>query len=201
MISTLLQGFMMGLAYAMPIGAQNIYVINSASRGTRKDAIKTALVFATMDISLGIACIIGVGQAIQSHAVVRDVLGAVGAGFLIFLGYKLTIKQANIETETNLSISGSLWKAAMLLTWCNPHALIDGSILLGSYQASLSIMETYIFACGLAIASATWFLSLTTFVNRFRSMFTTRTLACINRMCGVVMIGFGVKLALSLVGI
>ena len=191
----------MGLAYAMPIGAQNIYVINSASRGTRQHAIKTALIFATMDISLGIACIIGVGQAIQSHAIVRDVLGAIGAGFLIFLGYKLSRKQANVQTDTSLSMSGSLWKAAMLLTWCNPHALIDGSILLGGYQASLSIMETYVFACGLAIASATWFLSLTTVVNRFHSMFTCRTLTLINRMCGVAMIGFGAKLALSLVWI
>lgn len=77
MISTLGQGFLLGLAYAMPIGAQNLYVINSASRGNMNNAMRTALIFAVMDISLGIACILGVGQLIQTHAMLRLVIGSV----------------------------------------------------------------------------------------------------------------------------
>lgn len=201
MISILAQGFALGLAYAMPIGAQNLYVINSASRGTMNNALKTALIFAVMDISLGIACIVGVGQAIQAHDLVRYAVGGVGTGFLLFLGYKLLVKTPSSDTDRNLALSGSLWKAAFLLTWCNPHAIVDGSVLLGGYQSSLSHLETYLFAGGLALASSTWFLSLSTVVNRFKASITSRTMTNINRLCGLAMMFFGVRLALSLFGV
>lgn len=38
------QGFTMGLAYAAPIGLQNLFVINSALTNTRRRALLTALI-------------------------------------------------------------------------------------------------------------------------------------------------------------
>jgi L-lysine exporter family protein LysE/ArgO len=200
-ISILGQGFVLGLAYAMPIGAQNLFVINSASRGNMDNALRTALIFAAMDISLGIACILGVGQLIQSHDMVRLVIGSIGSGFLLYIGYGLLRKKVQpIESATS-SVVGSLWKAAFLLTWCNPHALIDGSVLLGGYQSALSSTEIYIFSAGLALASSTWFISLSTVVNRFRASITPKSLRVINRVCGAAMVIFGVRLALTMVGV
>ncbi len=199
MISILAQGFTLGLAYAMPIGAQNLFVINSASQGTMKDSLKTALIFAAMDISLGIACIVGVGQAIQSHDLVRLAVGGIGSAFLLFIGYKLLVKKVSSNTEHVPTFARSVWKSAFLLTWCNPHAIIDGSVLLGGYQSSFSLLETYFFAGGLALASSAWFLSISIMVNRFKTSVTNRMMTNINRLCGVAMIIFGVRLAISLV--
>lgn len=201
MISILGQGFALGMAYAMPIGAQNLYVINSASRGTMSQALRTALIFAAMDISLGVACIVGVGQIVQSHDLARLAIGAIGAGFLLFIGYKLLRKRVDAADNAPVSLAGSLWKAAFLLTWCNPHALIDGSVLLGGYQSTLTVAEIYIFALGLAMASTTWFVSLSTVVHRFRAVVTSRAMTIINRICGAAMIVFGARLALSVAGI
>lgn len=197
MISTLSEGFLLGLAYAMPIGTQNLFVINSAARGTMPQAVRTAMIFAFMDISLGIACILGVGNLIQSHDMAKPVIGSIGAGFLLYIGYRLLTKKADVADSQAPSAFGSLWKAAFLLTWCNPHALIDGSVLLGGYQSALSQSDTYIFSIGLALASSTWFFSLSTIVNRFNSHFTPRGIGWINRVCGMTMIVFGIKLALS----
>lgn len=199
MIQTIGQGFLLGLAYAMPIGAQNLYVINSASRGTMDNAMRTALIFALMDISLGIACILGVGHLIQTHSMVRLLVGSVGSGFLLFVGYGLLRKSAPVTDSATPSVFGSLWKAAFLLTWCNPHALIDGSVLLGGYQSALSRADVTMFACGLALASSTWFISLSTLVNRFKTAITPNSMTIINRICGVAMVAFGLKLAFSMV--
>jgi L-lysine exporter family protein LysE/ArgO len=199
MIETIGQGFLLGLAYAMPIGAQNLYVINSASRGTMDNAMRTALIFALMDISLGIACILGVGHLIQTHSMVRLLVGSVGSGFLLFVGYGLLRKSAPAADSSTPSVIGSLWKAAFLLTWCNPHALIDGSVLLGGYQSALSGAEVTMFAGGLALASSTWFISLSTVVNRFKASITPSSITIINRICGVAMVAFGLKLAFSMV--
>ena len=200
MMSILGQGFLLGLAYAMPIGAQNLFVIDSASRGNMNNALRTALIFAAMDISLGIACILGVGHLIQTHDMLRVVIGSVGSGFLVYIGYGLLRKKALPRETTKTSVIGSLWKAAFLLTWCNPHALIDGSVLLGGYQSALTSAEVYIFAIGLALASSTWFISLSTVVNRFRSALTPAKLGVINRVCGAAMLVFGIRLALTIMG-
>jgi len=109
MIETLGQGFLLGLAYAMPIGAQNLYVINSASRGNMDNAMRTALIFATMDISLGIACILGVGHLVQTHSMIRLLVGSLGAGFLLFIGYGLIRKSAPVADSAKPSVIGSLW--------------------------------------------------------------------------------------------
>ena len=199
MIEAVGQGFLLGLAYAMPIGTQNLYVINSAARGTMNSALRVAIIFALMDISLGIACILGVGHLIQSHSVARLLAGSVGSGFLLFVGYGLLRKSASPVDSATPSAIGSLWKAAFLLTWCNPHALIDGSVLLGGYQSALSGAEVALFACGLAIASSTWFLSLSTMVNRFKASITPKSITIINRICGIAMVGFGLRLAFSMV--
>lgn len=201
MISILGQGFVLGLAYAMPIGAQNLFVINSASRGNMNNALRTALIFAAMDISLGVACILGVGSLIQSHDLVRVAIGALGSGFLVYIGYGLLRKKVQALDSSKASVVGSLWKAAFLLTWCNPHALIDGSVLLGGYQSALSSTEVYIFAGGLALASSTWFISLSTIVNRFRTSLTPKSLGVINRVCGIAMLVFGIRLALTMAGV
>ena len=199
MIATLGQGFLLGLAYAMPIGAQNLYVINSASRGNMNNAMRTAMIFAVMDISLGIACILGVGHLIQTHSMLRLLIGSVGSGFLLFIGYSLLRKAAPVADSAKPSVVGSLWKAAFLLTWCNPHALIDGSVLLGGYQSALSSAEVTLFAGGLALASSTWFISLSTVVNRFKAAITPSSITIINRICGAAMVVFGIRLALSMV--
>jgi len=198
MIATLGQGFLLGLAYAMPIGAQNLYVINSASRGNMNNAMRTAMIFALMDISFGIACILGVGHLIQTHEMLRLVIGSVGSGFLLFIGYGLLRKSAPKADSTKTSVVGSLWKAAFLLTWCNPHALIDGSVLLGGYQSALSAAEVTLFAGGLALASSTWFISLSTVVNRFKTSITPNRITIINRICGVAMVAFGIHLAFTM---
>lgn len=198
MISTLTQGFAVGLAYVMPIGAQNLYVINSAAKGSTKHALATALIFAAMDISLGIACIIGIGQLIQSHLLIRFAIGILGAAFLLSMGYKLAFQQTSTAASPSSALPQSILKAAFLLTWCNPHALIDGSVLLGGYQSSLTIHETYLFAAGVSLASASWFISISTIVNKFRSVITQRFMTIVNRICGLTLIIFGVRLAFSL---
>ena len=199
MIATVTQGFLLGLAYAMPIGSQNLYVINAASRSSMSQAMRTALIFAVMDISLGVACILGVGHVIQSHELTRLAIGSVGAGFLMYIGYTLLRRSSPSVDTTKPSVIGSLWKAAFLLTWCNPHALIDGSVLLGGYQSVMTGAETALFSVGLAIASSTWFISLSALVNHLKSSLNVRAFGVINRLCGLTMIGFGIKLAVTMI--
>lgn len=51
----------MGLAYVAPIGAQNLFMIQTAMGNDRKRAFLTALILFCFDAPLGIACFFGAG--------------------------------------------------------------------------------------------------------------------------------------------
>ena len=61
MISTYFQGLSLGLAFAAPIGMQNLFVINSAMGRKLGRAMATSLIVTFWDISLGLACFLGAG--------------------------------------------------------------------------------------------------------------------------------------------
>lgn len=63
----LFQGHSLGLAYVAPIGMQNLFVINSAMSQKLRRAIVTALIVIFWDISLALACFLGVGALIENN--------------------------------------------------------------------------------------------------------------------------------------
>lgn len=67
MLSIYLQGLSLGLAYVAPIGMQNLFVINSAMNQKLKQAIITALIVIFWDVSLGLACFLGVGTLMEAY--------------------------------------------------------------------------------------------------------------------------------------
>jgi L-lysine exporter family protein LysE/ArgO len=81
------------------------------------------------------------------------------------------------------------------VTWLNPQALIDGSLLLGGFRASLPIAEANTFILGVALASFSWFVGLTTAITLFKKAFSVKVLTIINVICGAVIVFYGVKLA------
>lgn len=88
---------------------------------------------------------------------------------------------------------------AFVVTWINPQALIDGSMLLGAFRATLPAGEELAFVCGFASASVIWFLSVTTLISLFSARFTDKVLRVINIVCGAVMIFYGGKLLWSFI--
>ena len=48
---------------------------------------------------------------------------------------------------------------AFVVTWCNPQALIDGTLMLGAVRASLPAGQAPLFVMGTASASCLWFLA------------------------------------------
>ena len=81
----------------------------------------------------------------------------------------------------------------------DPQAIIDVSLLLGSFRVALPPEESGLFLWGVVCASCLWFLSLTTISSLFKNRFTPRLLRIINLVCGLVIFFYGVKLGWSFV--
>jgi L-lysine exporter family protein LysE/ArgO len=192
-----LEGLFLGCAYAMPIGAQNIFVIHSAVKEGLPQSFRTALIVSIMDVSLGVACFMGLGLIFAQLPFLRLALLAGGSAFLVRFSYKLLTDRTGIPVncDTTRFNTWSVLRSGFVLTWFNPHALIDGSVLFGTYRASLPESGLMPFITGMVIASPLWFFSLTGVMGGFREVLSYKLFRFLNVACAVVMAGFGIKLA------
>ncbi len=196
----LFQGFLLGLAYVAPIGMQNIYVINSAIRSRKFRAYQVALITSFFDISLALACFFGVGLIMDKIPLLRYFIMAVGSIAVIYIGYSLIKSVPSIDEEVDVDqpIVKVVWMC-FVVTWLNPQALIDGSLLLGGYKASLPYFASRFFISGVATASLSWFLILTTIIIVFKKAIGDKILRYINIVCGAIIIFYGLKLGYSFI--
>lgn len=200
MFKVFLQGFLFGLAYVAPIGAQNLYVINSAVSKTKLRAYQTALITIFFDITLALACFFGVGLVLSKFGVIKNIVMLIGCIAVIYIGInliKLVPKQAE-ERKVNDTFL-KVVSICFAVTWLNPQAIIDGTLLLGGIQASLAAETSKNFIIGAAAASFVWFMSLTTIVTVFKNILTVKVLRYINIVCGSVIVFFGFKLGYVLI--
>lgn len=191
----LLQGLTMGLAYVAPIGVQNLFVIHTALTGPRRRALGTAGIVIFFDVSLALACFFGVGAAMEAFPILRGGVLLVGSLVVLAIGVGLLRDKGELEGGTPLPATlPKTISTACLVTWCNPQALVDGTLMLGAFRASLPAAQAAPFICGVGLASCLWFLGLTLVVSLLSCRFTPRVVRLINRICGVWILFYGGKL-------
>lgn len=199
LIKYVLQGFLLGIAYVAPIGMQNLYVINSAIGLRRTKAYQVALVTTFFDVSLAIACFLGIGLLVDKMPMLSNAILLFGSIAVIYIGVSLVRAKPKLNTvEVSNSLLKVIW-TCFVVTWLNPQALIDGSLLLGGFRASLPGNASTFFITGVALASFTWFMSLSTIISIFKHAFKSRTLKLINVICGSIIIVYGLKLGYTLI--
>ena len=192
------QGLTMGLAYVAPIGMQNLFVINTALTQKRSRVYLTALIVIFFDITLGLACFLGVGALMQALPWLQKVILAAGSLIVIWIGIGLVRAKASLEGGKDVNVP--IWKvitSACVVTWFNPQAIIDGTMMLGAFRASLPEGTDAYFIAGFASASVCWFLGISTVLSLLGARVNEKILTIINKVCGVVIIFYGCKLAYS----
>jgi L-lysine exporter family protein LysE/ArgO len=195
----LLQGFLLGLAYLAPIGMQNMYVINSAMRMSRMKAYQVALITFFFDVSLALACFFGVGALLELYPVLRGVVLLIGFVAATYIGIRLILSKPELK---DIAMDEPLAKIAAMcfaVTWFNPNAIIDGTMLLGGIRASLPPDASNLFIIGVALASLAWFNGLVTVISTFKSKINGGILRLINGVCGGVIVAYGLKLGYDLI--
>lgn len=189
-----LQGLALGLAYVAPIGMQNLFVINSALTQPRWRALLTALIVIFFDITLAMACFFGIGLIMQKYAAVQMAMLFIGGLVVVYIGgslLKSSVRQ--IGGAQQMPLGKTVW-AACVVTWFNAQAVIDGTMLLGAFKASMTEAQSLHFLFGVLSASCLWFITLAMVVSLAGSLVTPRVLGLINKICGAVIAVYGLRL-------
>lgn len=189
------QGLTMGLAYVAPIGLQNLFVINSALTNTRRRALLTAWIVIFFDVTLAFACFFGIGAVMERYQWLQMVILCVGSLIVIYIGIGLLRAKAEEidRSKTTDSIRKTI-SSACVVTWFNPQAIIDGTMMLGAFHVTLPAQQSIPFISGVGIASCLWFTGITLAISLFSDRFNAKTLRIINVVCGVIIIFYGCKL-------
>ena len=189
-----LQGLALGLAYVAPIGMQNLFVINSALTQTRLRALVTALIVIFFDVTLALACFFGIGLVMQKYPPVQLGVLLLGGLVVVYIGISLlksSVRQ--IGGAQQMPLGKTVW-AACVVTWFNAQAVIDGTMLLGAFKASMTEVQSLHFLFGVLSASCLWFVTLAMVVSLAGSLVTPRVLGVINKICGAVIAVYGLRL-------
>lgn len=195
-----LQGLTMGLAYVAPIGLQNLFVINTAITQPRLRVYMTALIVIFFDVTLGMACFFGVGSVMESWPILEKTVLLIGSLIVMWIGVSLLKDKSSLDKSTKVDIPIlKVITTACVVTWFNPQALIDGTMMLGAFKATLPPGMDLFFVVGFASASVIWFLGISTILSLFSRKITDKTLRSINIICGIVIIFYGLKLFWSFV--
>lgn len=191
----LFQGLLLGFAYVAPIGTQNLFVINTALTQKRRRVIATALIVWFFDVSLACACFFGVGAIISASKWLQLGILCIGSLVVIWIGLSLIRATGSMDTNQDVSMPllSVIWKA-FVVTWFNPQAIIDGTMLLGAFRAALPGDSGLMFILGVCVASGLWWCFVSTVMALLAGKISDKILKIINIICGAVIIFYGCKL-------
>ena len=202
-IYLLIEGILIGLVVAVPVGPLGLLCINRALMMGPVCGLFSGLGVATADaLAAGIAAL-GISLISGLFMQHQHLLRLVGGIFLCYLGYKIyktePVAQAPVN-DTNGLVNA--YATTFFLTFSNPVTILSFvAIYAGWHVPSLhgryiaaAILTAGVFT-GSALRWVGLFIGLTTFQDRFRLRF----LFWVHRVSGAVIAGFGIVVLLSLV--
>jgi len=195
-----LQGILMGLAYVAPIGMQNMFVINGALARSRRQALLVGLTVTLFDVALAYCCFYGIGAVMDYYSWLRELVLFFGSLIVTYIGISLFLAKAEKKPAEGAVLSlRKMVVSAFVVTWFNPQALIDGTMMLGAFRVSLPVADAQYFIFGVAFASLLWFTGLALVVSYSGNLIKGQALRYINLVCGGIIVIYGLGLMLKLI--
>lgn len=194
------QGFFWGLAYVAPIGMQNLFVINSALQGNKLNTLLTALAVIFFDVLLALVCFNGLGSLLERYVLLKLAVLLLGCIMIAAAGFSLW--QSKVELSQMAVNKG--WRQIIItagaVTWLNPQALIDGTVLLSAFKAVLPYQALDCFISGVCLASVSWFSALAFFVYLTKQYFSVKALNLVNKLCSLLLLFYALQLGVKFLG-
>ncbi|MGE9551640.1 arginine exporter ArgO [Erwinia amylovora] len=204
MLSVFFQGMALGAALILPLGPQNVLVLNQGVR--RQYHLMTAGLCTLSDIVLICGGVFGGSALLTRSPLLLNLVTWGGVAFLLWYGWGAlrTAFKGNIELEPGKLMQQGRWRIVatmMAVTWLNPHVYIDTFVVLGSLGGQLPSAARSWFALGAVSASILWFFGLAILAAWLSPVLkNARAQRIIHGLVGVMMWGIAARLALQALG-
>jgi threonine/homoserine/homoserine lactone efflux protein len=188
-----LKGVAIGFSIAAPVGPIGVLCIRRSLADGVWKGFTAGLGAATADAAYG--CVAGFGLTAVSGFLVRHQawLGLIGGAFLCYLGIRAFLSKPSQDAPAAGDSRLAVYASTFLLTLANPATILSFAAVFSAI--GLGISADYPGAgrlvLGVFAGSALWWLILSGGVGLLRARVTPARLRAVNRLCGCVLVGFG----------
>jgi len=189
----LLKGVILGFSIAAPVGPIGILCIQRTLSFGRWYGVVSGLGAATADALYGAIAAFGLTMITLFLTNQMWWFQIIGGVFLIYLGVRTLMNPMAIQTN-NISKQSlpMAYGSTLLLTLTNPTTILSFSLIFAGFGLSTDEPKmALIFIGGVFIGSGLWWILLSSGVSLLREHIS-ESLSWINRVAGLVLIGFGV---------
>jgi threonine/homoserine/homoserine lactone efflux protein len=198
----LIQGIVLGLSIAAPVGPIGVLCIRRTLTNGMLIGFISGLGAATADATYGFIAAIGISAVSAFFLDHQSYLRLVGGMFLLYLGYT-TFKSMPAEAAANASGEGLIgaYASTLFLTLTNPLTIMSFAAVfagLGVSAIGENSISSFFLVIGVFLGSMLWWLILSGMVNVLRHNFDHKRLKLVNQLSGLIITGFGIFSLISL---
>lgn len=194
-----LRGILIGFAFVAPIGMQNIYMFNNALSNKMSKALLYNFLVWFCDSLFSFAAFYGIGALISANEIVKIIVMLIGGALTSYIGFNIirSAKQTAIGSDSKKQTLKQALMTALIVSWGNPQAMIDGTMMLGASRATLTFEQSILFITGVITASFIWDHGITIGFNLLRDKLPKKFLLAINLISGIIVAVYGLYLILT----
>lgn len=194
-LALLLRGLVVGFSIAAPVGPIGVLCIRRTLAEGRAAGLVSGLGAASADAVYGTVAGLGLTFIADFLASQQGWLRLIGGAFLCYLGIKtLLAKPAEQAAPAQGKGLAGAYVSTFLLTLTNPMTVLSFAAIfagLGLASSTRSYGTAAVVVLGVFLGSALWWLILSGVVGAFRARVDAKTLRWVNRISGVITMGFG----------
>ena len=189
------RGLVLGFSIAAPVGPIGVLCLRRTLAGGRLYGLVAGLGAATADAAYGLVAGLGLTLAAGGLTSQGDWLRPLGGVFLCYLGVRtaLSVPASQAAAVTGRGLVGA-YVSTLALTLTNPLTILSFAAVfagLGLAGGARTSGAAVLLVAGVFCGSAAWWLLLVMVVGQLRGRVGPRLLRWVNRVAGIVMLGFG----------
>jgi threonine/homoserine/homoserine lactone efflux protein len=191
----------LSLFVVMSPGIDTALITKRTISAGRTDGFKMALGITVGALVHTFAAAFGLSAVLMQSAFAFEIVKYIGAAYLIYLGVSSMIsKGKNKELENHKEMHGSAFKQGFFSNVLNPKVAIFFLTFLPQFVNTQSHAAKQLVLMGIiyTLLSIVWFIVFVIFINYLRKwLMTPNVQIMMEKATGLVLIGFGLKLALE----
>lgn len=194
-------GAIIGILVAAPVGPVNVLCIQRAIERGFFGGVAAGLGAVLGDGLIALFAAMGVGAISGAIKDYRNSIQIIGGVALIVFGVQLYFAQPRLDTsgpvdESKASLKDFVWDIpqTFFLTITNPGAVLGLFAIFGGVSSFVEV-SSYVDALTMVAAimggSLAWWIALSHMIGRIRHRISINQFRRINRIAGVLLVGFG----------
>ncbi len=202
LLEVFVSSLLIGLSIAAPVGPIGVLTIQRSLDQGPRAGLATGMGAAAADAVYGAVGAFGVSWLIQALVAVRLPLTLFGAGFLLWMAWKLARAPVIARTTTSAPArkGWQYFASTFVLTLSNPATILSFVAIFGAMAGRSSVTAPGTMVLGVLVGSALWWLFLSSVVGRLRERFDLRWQRRINLGSATVLVIFSLWQLTSVLG-